>query len=123
MGLPFLITDHITYISITKDYIHPSLLQSYGRKKWYFPPSKKVPVDKRNSRIIQIGHACEWRTFITLTFRPDCYWDDYKMFQKSFRAYIKALRYKVGTFKYLAVLEHGGKTSRIHFHMLRSIHN
>jgi len=121
MGLPFLITEHNTYISITSDYIHPTLLQSYRKKRFRQIPTKKVDVKKRNSRIIQIGHACNWATFITLTFGPDHYWSDYKKFQHCFRLFTKSIYYRVGSFKYLAVLEHGGKTSRIHFHMLTDI--
>jgi len=121
MGLPFLISEHNTYISITKDYIHPSFYQSFKRKVKRQSSLIKGNVEKRNSRIIQSGHGAKWATFITLTFAPDSYWDSYNDFQKSFRSFIQSLRYYVGKFQYLAVLEHGGRTSRIHYHLLTTI--
>lgn len=118
--LPNLIVKHNTYLCVTKDYIHPSMFQGHFKvkKRGSF---EKGSVKKRNSRIVQIGHGCEWETFLTLTFSPEYYWDDLQKIQKQFRAFIKSLYYEVKKFKYLAVLEYGGQTKRIHYHMLTTI--
>jgi len=121
MSFPNLITKHNTYICITKDYIHPSFFQGHFKVKKDKPPTEKGSIKKRNSRIIQIGHACKWETFLTLTFSPEFYWDDLQKIQKQFRAFIKSLYYELDSFKYLAVLEYGGQTGRIHYHMLTNI--
>jgi len=120
MKLPNLITKHNTYICITKDYVDKKYLQ--GNFKVKKNDSKvKVDLKKRNSRIIQIGHAVQWKTFLTLTFSPEFYWSDLSKIQKQFRAFIKTLYYFIGEFKYLAVLEYGGQTGRIHYHFLCDI--
>jgi len=120
--LPFLITRHNTYLSLTPNYLHPSLLSKKKKRKYVKNIAQnKCSIRKRNSRIIQIGHACKWQTFITLTFSPQYYWPDYNIIQKYFRAFIKSLNYYHKGFKYLAVLEHGGSTARIHYHVLTTI--
>lgn len=120
MKLPNLITKHNTYLCVTKDYIHPSFLQGcysvpIGEAK------RKGSIKKRNSRIIQIGHAVKWKTFLTLTFSPEFYWKDLDKIQKQFRQFLKSLYYEIKNFKYLAVLEYGEQTGRIHYHMLTDI--
>lgn len=120
MGFPNLITKHNTYLCVTKNYIHPSFFQGHFKIK-KGDSKNKVSIKKRNSRIIQIGHSVEWKTFLTLTFSPEFYWDDLKSIQKQFRAFLKSFYYRVETFKYLAVLEYGGQTGRIHYHMLTDI--
>lgn len=121
LRLPFLVTQHNTYSVVTPNYIHPSFYQKRLFPYSHRVPSSKLPVSKRNSRIIQIGHGCQWSTFLTLTFSPQYYWSDYHILQKSFRSFVKSL-YKLNiSFKYLAVVEKGGETSRIHYHMLTNI--
>jgi len=117
---PYLIKKTNTYVSITKNHINKTFLTLY-KKHYWATPQKKGDLRSRWSRIIQLGHGAVWSTFITLTFAPDYYWDDYDIIQSQYRAFIKSLYYKIGSFKYLAVLEHGGKTGRIHYHMLSTI--
>jgi len=119
--LPFLITKHNTYLSLTPNYLHSSFFSKRKHYKRKNMPLYKVSIRKRNSRIIQIGHACQWQTFITLTFSPKYYWPDYAVIQKYFRSFIKSLRYHEPQMKYLAVLEHGATTARIHYHVLTTI--
>jgi len=120
LKLPTLITQHNTYICVTKNHVHKSFIT--GKFKINKGISKeKLSIKKRNSRIIQIGHSTEWSCFITLTFSPEFYWDDLKRIQSQFRSFIKSLYYEVGKFKYLAVLEYGEQTGRIHYHMLTDI--
>lgn len=117
---PTLITQHNTYLSITENYIPPYLFQKKYPHKCGIS-KKKVSLKKRNSRIIQIGHSTQWSSFLTLTFSPEFYWDDLKLIQNQFRAFIKSLYYEIGKFKYLAVLEYGKQTGRIHYHFLTDI--
>lgn len=115
-----LITQHNTYLCVTRDYIPPELFQGKFRIRDRTPKCK-CSVKKRNSRIIQIGHGAEWKTFLTLTFSPEFYWRDLSRIQKQFRSFIKSLYYEIKHFKYLAVLEYGGQTGRVHYHMLTDI--
>lgn len=117
---PTLITHHNTYLCVTKDYIAPYLFQK-KYQSMHGEAKEKVSLKKRNSRIIQIGHSTEWTSFITLTFSPEFYWDDLKKIQSQFRAFIKSLYYEIGKFKYLAVLEYGRRTGRVHYHFLCDI--
>lgn len=125
-----LCTFHETYVSVTRNYIGPSLLQSYRTKKPIRGESKKkVDYHIRNKRILQLGMAVQWETFITLTFSPDNYpddlmdndWDNYQEFQVKFRKFIRKLEYKFPILKYLAVLEHGKKHGRVHYHILTNV--
>lgn len=120
MAYFYLIKKTNTYTSVTDNYIDNRFFFRKS-KRYHAPPSKKCSVVSRRARIIQIGHGCEWTTFLTLTFAPDYYWADYDLIQQQYRRFIKSLYYSVGKFKYLAVLEHGGKTGRIHYHMLTDI--
>jgi len=115
-----LVTKHNTYLSVTNDYHFPSQYQGHFKHRW-FPPLKKLSLKDRNRRIIQIGHSTIWETFLTLTFSPDFYWSDLDKIQKQFRAFLKKLYYNKVAFKYLAVLEYGEDTGRIHYHMLTTI--
>lgn len=202
--LPSLLTIHNTYISVTSDYLPsrfhsvlPRVARSRSRLKSSSVSHSKIPLFRRNSRIIQIGHSVPWSSFITLTFSNDYYWSDYSIFQSYFRKLIKSFYYQFSkiqpkqsaipslpalsfekssiypptkpndlriinenstsklatrilglhssskssnvpskavdvvfpskrmsqppSFRYLAVLEHGGKTNRIHYHMLTDI--
>jgi hypothetical protein len=154
--LPFLYTIHNTYISVTKDYIHPLGFPKVRVFKTRKVPKNKVSFRKRNSRIIQIGHGYLWSTFITLTLDSSFDFEDYDKIQSLFRSFLKKLynltRVKTGsyptlttvatrrkdgkiikqlkvvtrytyktTLKYLAVMEHGKKTNRVHYHMLTNI--
>lgn len=134
-----LITKHNTYLVVTRDYTQKQRLSNiYVYKK--NEPKNKVEIQKRNSRIIQIGHAVKWKTFITLTFSPENYWDDLTEIQKQFRKFLKKLYYYTreivgyritkrnktvpvykSFFKYLAVLEFGEQFGRVHYHMLTDI--
>jgi len=117
---PYLIKKTNTYVSVTKNHVNRTFLTKFRRDYWS-SPSHKGDIKARRSRIIQIGHGASWETFTTLTFSPEYYWADYDMIQSQFRSFIKSLYYRLGKFKYLAVLEHGGKTGRIHYHMLSDI--
>lgn len=115
-----LITKHNTYLVVTRDYVQKQRLSNiYVYKK--NESKNKVEIQKRNSRIIQIGHAVKWKTFITLTFSPQYYWDDLKEIQKQFRKFLKKFYYKKINFNYLAVLEFGEQFGRVHYHMLTDI--
>lgn len=84
----------------------------------------KTPVEKRNRKIYQLGKAHTWRTFISLTFDDDHYcYRDYDRIQAQFRYLMnKQLPRKLGRpIKYLAVLEHGSKNGRAHYHLLTDI--
>lgn len=120
---PTLIKQHNTYISVTPNYYDSNLFNKppYSPTKRVGESKNKITFHKRNSRIIQLGHGANWKTFLTLTLASDYYWDNYDDIQKQFRAFIKSLYYRVGKIKYLAVLEHGEKTSRVHYHMLTDI--
>lgn len=128
---PFcLCTIHETYVSVTRNYIGPSFLQSYRTKKpTRGDAKKKMDYHVRNKRILQLGMAVQWETFITITFSPENYpddlmendWDNYQEFQRKFRKFIRRLNYHFVNLKYLAVLEHGKKRSRVHYHILTNI--
>lgn len=129
---PFcLITVHQTYVSVTRNYIGPQFLLSYGIKKHttHGDPKQKVPYQLRNKRILQLGMSCQWETFITLTFSPDNYpsdnmtddWSNYQHFQKCFRQFTRALKWRYPDVKYLGVLEHGKRRGRVHYHILTTI--
>jgi len=123
--LPYLITKHNTYCSITPNYISHKLLTKFPTH-FRSPPSHKCSVTIRNSRILQIGLSTStWSTFITLTFStyslPSSS-SDYTTAQKYFRKLIKRVYLLEPDFKYLAVVERGQlNTKRIHYHMLTNL--
>lgn len=88
---------------------------------------KKTPIELRNKRLRELGYSYHgWKTFITLTFAPYYYGNDlipeiYDEVQNKFRKFVKYLKKTDKNFIYLAVLEHGGRYGRIHYHMLTNL--
>jgi len=125
MHLPYLLTIKNTYLSLTPNYLDKHFLTPFPHSPKRSLSTHKQSIHSRNSRIRQIGYSTTWYTFITLTFSNDYYWSDYSIFQSCFRKFIKALYYRTSftsfSLKYLGVLEHGGVTNRIHFHILTNI--
>lgn len=129
-NLPFLVSVHNTFTVVTPDHINNSLFTQF-KKHSLSSPSQKTSIKRRMSRIIDLGHGCLWSSFITLTFSDRYYptlipfdrFSNYDQVQHYFRTLLKYLnKLKLQPqFKYLAVLEHGGKTNRLHFHMLTNI--
>lgn len=119
--------DHSLYYSVTikTDIITVLPLVRTKQKKHNISPSKyKCSPYRRNARIIQAGIAHEWKTFITLTFNDEHYFDrDYQKLQKQFRYLMnkKLPRAVKRPIKYIAVLEHGTRTHRAHYHLLTDL--
>lgn len=88
---------------------------------------KKTPIEIRNKRLRELGFSYDgWKTFITLTFAPYHYGVElttqtYDAVQYKFRNFVKYLKKTDKNFIYLAVLEHGGRYGRIHYHMLTNL--
>lgn len=115
------VTEHQTYISVTREYVNPIFLKGVKTKNKGIS-KHKVPPELRNRRIRQIGMSVQWKTFLSLTFSNENYtWADYDDLQHMYRTFVKRLYRKHPGFKYLAVLEHGGENGRIHYHMLTDI--
>lgn len=128
-----LVVDHGRYKNITRNYIAPNLLlSSHFEKKqpiYQFLPDDqktKIPIEKRNRRILDLGLSTDWKTFISLTFAPEFYpasdgWEDYEYLQNEVRKFTRALKYRYPDMKYLGVLEHGRLKGRKHFHLLTTV--
>lgn len=114
----YTITAHTSYLTVSPYVIR----QKYRTTRR--PPSHKVSEQKRNSHLLQLGKSARWKTFITLTFDDQHYSHcDYENIQAQFRYLFNKLlpRHLHRSIKYLAVLEHGTRHGRAHYHVLTDI--
>lgn len=118
------VTDHPNYI-VVKPLFN---LKPKSTKPKNPISRQKLNIEIRNKRLREIGYSYDgWKTFITLTFAPYYYGTtfkttaDYYEIQKKFRFFVKYIKRFNPDFIYLAVLEHGGKYGRLHYHMLTNL--